>query len=231
MTITEMHLALDVAIDSIATLAYPGMEPEEKDIFLNRAIERFVKTRYSGYNPKNESVEQTQKRIDDIRTLVVRNASSNSAVTQLNASEWTYDLPDGTPDPKYFLLLRSNLLINKDECGNDTTGRRIFLRQVTHDQLEDFLDDPYHKPDFNEAFLLFEGNKIHIITNGLYDVEAINITYLTFPVQVNITTPTNCDLPEHTHQEIVDIAVRLYIAAVGDNDRFNTESQTIKEQE
>lgn len=231
MTITEMHLALDVAIDSIATLAYPGMEPEEKDIFLNRAIERFVKTRYSGSNIRGESLEQTQKRIDDVRTLIVRNTSSNSAVTQLNASEWTYALPDGTTDPKYFLLIGSNILIDRDECGNTVTGRKIFLRQVTHDQLEDFLDDPYHKPDFNEAFLLFEGNSIHIITNGQYSIEAINITYMTYPDKVDFLAPVNCNLPEHTHQEIVDAAVRLYIAAVGDNDRFNTESQTIKEQE
>lgn len=226
-----MHLAFDLAVDSIATLAYPGSEPEEKDMFINRAIERFVKTRYSGKNANEESVEETQKRIDDLRTLVVRNSTTNSAVTQLNASEWSYTLPDGTNDPKYFLLLRSNLLIDRDECGNAVTDRRILTKQITHDQLEVYLDDPFHKPDYNEALLLFEGNEIFIYTNGLYDITAFNITYLKYAAKVDSAAPVDCDLPEHTHQEIVDLAVRLYIAAVGDDNRFNIESKTITEQQ
>ena len=39
--------------------------------FLNEALDKFVKTRYSGINYKREGFEQSQKRIDDLRTLVV----------------------------------------------------------------------------------------------------------------------------------------------------------------
>lgn len=38
--------------------------------WLNKGLEKFWKTRYSGLNPKSTSFEQDQKRIDDLRTLV-----------------------------------------------------------------------------------------------------------------------------------------------------------------
>lgn len=38
--------------------------------FINEAIDKFYKTRYSGINSKNEAFEQSQKRIDDLRGLI-----------------------------------------------------------------------------------------------------------------------------------------------------------------
>jgi hypothetical protein len=38
--------------------------------FINEAIDKYYKTRYSGINFKQQGFEQTQKRIDDLRTLI-----------------------------------------------------------------------------------------------------------------------------------------------------------------
>lgn len=38
--------------------------------WLNRGLEKFWKTRYSGMNVKSTGFEQDQKRIDDLRTLI-----------------------------------------------------------------------------------------------------------------------------------------------------------------
>lgn len=38
--------------------------------FINEAIDKFYKTRYSGINFKAQGFEQTEKRIDDLRTLI-----------------------------------------------------------------------------------------------------------------------------------------------------------------
>ena len=43
----------------------------DTEYWLNQGLIRFVKTRYSGMNSKNEGVEQSQKRIDDLRKLLV----------------------------------------------------------------------------------------------------------------------------------------------------------------
>ena len=39
--------------------------------WLNKGLEKFWKTRYSGMNFKSTGFEQDQKRIDDLRTLVI----------------------------------------------------------------------------------------------------------------------------------------------------------------
>lgn len=72
MNITEMHRAFRIGLDKTTNLSLPDFLPEEIDFWLNSAIRKFVKTRYSGNNPKAEGFEQTQKRTDDLRTLVKR---------------------------------------------------------------------------------------------------------------------------------------------------------------
>lgn len=70
MTISELDTAILIQLDKTAGLELPHFEPEERVYWLNQGILRFYKQRYSGVNPKLESFEQTQKRIDDLRTLV-----------------------------------------------------------------------------------------------------------------------------------------------------------------
>lgn len=228
MTIAEMHLAFDRVADLVATNGYPGLEPEEKDYYINRAIERFIKTRYSGNNYKRESFEVSQKRIEDLRALVVRNLNTNTAVSQTGTNEFIYVLPDGTVDPKYFIIVGCNVVIDKDACGNNVPGgRSIIARQMTHDQKEVFLDDPYHTPNYDECLYLFEGNAVYIYTNGLYDVLEFNMQYMTYPVLVDINGPVDCNLPDHTHQEIVDEAVRLFVSNIADQVRTQIENNSI----
>ena len=70
MSISQFHSAFKLELDKTDSLNYVSFLPEEIDYWLTRAVNVFVKTRYSGVNPKGESFEQSQKRIDDLRTLV-----------------------------------------------------------------------------------------------------------------------------------------------------------------
>jgi hypothetical protein len=72
MTISEAHIAFKLELDKTSSLELPAYESEEIDFWLDNAQRKFVKTRYSGINFKGESFEQSQKRIDDLRTLVVQ---------------------------------------------------------------------------------------------------------------------------------------------------------------
>ena len=70
MNITEMHSAVRQELDKTTSLTTPDYLDEEIDFWLNRGIYKFVKTRYSGLNIKREGFEQSQKRMDDLHTLV-----------------------------------------------------------------------------------------------------------------------------------------------------------------
>jgi hypothetical protein len=233
MTIAEMHLAFALGYDSVATQGYPGFEVEEVDFFLNRAIERFVKTRYSGMNVLHQSFEDTQKRIEDLRTLVTNNTLSSGSIIPGTAhpNSFEYTLPDGTTDPKYYLMVSGMALIDRDECGVSVAGRRVIIYQITHDEYSTYLDDPFHRPSYDRVLILFEGNKIIFITDGSYNVTGFYMSYLRYATKVDLAGVVNCDLPEHTHQEIVDLAVRLCVAAVSNTERVQIETGQSLDQE
>jgi hypothetical protein len=72
MTIQEMHIAVNLGVQKIASFQVDNMLPQEIDHELNNAMERFIKLRYSTYGNKYQrGFEQSQKRIDDLRNLVV----------------------------------------------------------------------------------------------------------------------------------------------------------------
>lgn len=66
--------------------------------FINEAIDKYYKTRYSGINFKQQGFEQTQKRIDDLRTLIKTKVFSSDINEQDNT--YTVTLPSD-----YVLLL------------------------------------------------------------------------------------------------------------------------------
>jgi hypothetical protein len=96
MNIGEMHTALKLELDKSDSLNSISFEPEELDYWINKAIKRFVKTRYSGSNYKGAGFEQSQKRTDDLKSLVVfttLNLTSNSGINNRLKNSYSATLP------------------------------------------------------------------------------------------------------------------------------------------
>ena len=71
MTIQEMHIAVNLGIQKIASFQADNILPQEIDHELNIAMDRFIKQRYTPMGNKyQKGFEQSQKRIDDLRSLV-----------------------------------------------------------------------------------------------------------------------------------------------------------------
>ncbi len=98
MTLDELHQIFKLELDKTAALELPAFLVEEIDDWLNNAIRKFVKTRYSGINVKREAFEQSQKRTDDLRTLVreqtlictTGDVKPNSYIADLDSLSFTY---------------------------------------------------------------------------------------------------------------------------------------------
>src|ERR1035437_1889960 len=70
MTAQQFSDGIDLELDKVATLALPNLLPSEKEYFLNKAQDMFIKQRYGGNNSVRTSVEETQKRTDDLKALI-----------------------------------------------------------------------------------------------------------------------------------------------------------------
>ena len=71
MTVEEMHIAVNLGVQKIASFQADALLPEEIDYELNTAVRRFISQRYNTQGNKyRRGFEQSQKRLDDLRHLV-----------------------------------------------------------------------------------------------------------------------------------------------------------------
>lgn len=207
MTISEMHTAVKLGLDKSSALDIPSFESEEIDFWLNQAIRDFVKTRYSGVNPKQESFEQTQKRTEDLRSLIgTKSVLLNSA---------------GAAKPNSYRGSISNILDYWFTLGEEATitvdsvEKRVGVIQCGQDQYRQKIDDPYseHILHYGSAkpLRIFYGDFIELTTDGNYVAKTYHLIYLKEPTEVSLSGSTNCDLPEHAHDEIVRMAVNIML--------------------
>ena len=80
MTIQEMHIAVNLGVQKIASFQADSLLPEEIDYELNTAVRRFISQRYNKQGNKyRRGFEQSQKRLDDLRHLVEDYTTSTSS--------------------------------------------------------------------------------------------------------------------------------------------------------
>lgn len=190
--------------------------------FINEAIDKFYKTRYSGINFKAQGFEQTQKRIDDLRTLIKNNKYTEGSINKSDRNSYSVELPED-----YVLLLGDTAGIqpsNLNECW-ETNERGEYIIKYT-DTLESTIETldrqlgnslSEHKLKYCQArpLKLIQDNNVILYTDGNYKISEYQITYLAKPSKINSSNITNTeytDLPEHTHMEIVKMAIQIYLA-------------------
>lgn len=189
--------------------------------FINEAIDKFYKTRYSGINAKSEGFEQSQKRIDDLRNLI-KTASFTEEIIN-NGNIYTIELPED-----YVLMLGDVAGIlpteGNEQCWEmDEDGDYVVKRADTIEatienidrQLNNSLSEHLLKYCTARPLKLIQGNQVMLYTDGKYSIANYQITYLSKPLFLdssNISNTEYTSLPEHTHMEIVKMAVQLYLA-------------------
>lgn len=190
--------------------------------FINEAIDKFYKTRYSGINFKAQGFEQTQKRIDDLRTLIKNKKYTEGSINKSDRNSYYVELPED-----YVLLLGDTAGIqpsNLNECW-ETNERGEYIIKYT-DTLESTIETldrqlgnslSEHKLKYCQArpLKLIQDNNVILYTDGNYKISEYQITYLAKPSKIdssNITNLEYTDLPEHTHMEIVKMAIQIYLA-------------------
>lgn len=222
-------------------LSLAGKLPSDTIIsFINEAIDKFWKTRYSGLNYKQRGFEQDQKRTDDLRTLVTKHTYKDTDISKINQVEYTVTLPDD-----YVILLGDTAGISpadgvinncwdKDALGNykikysDTIEGTI----ETVDRIKENSLSEYHlKYTKAKPIRLIQDNTITLYTDGQYKVSEYTIEYLKKPSKVDLkTNPTDeyTDLPSHTHMEVVKLAVQLILATLPNYNVYSNEVNSME---
>lgn len=232
------------------------VKPKSVDIeyWLNRGLEMFCKTRYTGETQNGLGFEGNQKRIDDLRTLICTRTyelDENSYYVlkedgaKIKLYNRSYLLAENIPYEtilatstqsfalrlpiNYMFLLGDRVGITpanlNDPCIKMDSDCNIVMHhtdtiessiETVDRQLENSLSE--HRWRYNKArpLRLMRNNLIELLTDGNYIVNEYTITYLRKPQEIDIhKRPYDeyTDMPEHTHSEIVRLAVQLFLAS------------------
>lgn len=232
MTVAEMQSAVRLGLDKTSSFEYASFLTEELDFWLNEAQERFVKQRLYGNNYKQEKYDQSQKRVDDLRTLIRQsgNLTLNSSYLGSNIKEAV--LPVSLSDGPYMFYLNSSV---KDGVNNELqTGDTIPVELLSR-YTKDVVNNPYimrplvYLYNAYSSFYTSYVDMIAIVYGDEFIPTTCNVLYVRKPMKLVSGTPgtyeTNtCELPEHTHREIVAICVEMLIENI-ESPRVQTFSQ------
>jgi hypothetical protein len=209
MTIAQMHLAWRMQLDKSGSLELPSFLPEEIDFWLNAAANKFAKIRYTG-SDKGLGFEENLKRTEDLKTLIIDDDLIPVAGT-LRPNSWVCDA--SALDRKWFIL-GEEVDIHYTKLGEvNHSTKRQGVTQCTIDTYRSHIDDPYseHILHYEEAkpLRLVYQDYIELVTDGNYTITKYYIRFLRKPAEMSLVGSDNCDLPEHTHDEIVLMAVSM----------------------
>lgn len=213
MTILEMHTMCDLLLDKANS---PWFNSSEKDKFLNLAHAEFVETRYRQF----ELDERTRKEL----LPLVRKFTSATNVSSINLSGISG-----------FMFTLNLLAEFTKKCGTGT-----FITKVSPLQLDDEGEnelDPFNKSeDDNPTYIEYNNG-----TDNIVEVKSTNapkflfLKYLMMPTVVlldtaNPSNSVNSIMPEFTHEEIVNIAVRKMMATTEQQLNYQLQSNEINNQ-
>jgi len=193
MTRGEMHAHFKLLVDKADSAGAPLFLTAEIDKFLNIAQEKFVSKRAFGNNPRRTGVEEDQKRRDDLRNLIKHSSTPVSFATGEGAKPDSYTV--ALPEDYRHALQEEALLHN---------GKRVGVKPITYDRYNKVIDDPFNTPTSSSAYRIdFSGNTVLLISKS--QITHYYLTYLKQPSEIK--EGEDCELANHTHLEIVRMAV------------------------
>lgn len=210
MTIDDMHYDFKKKLNKLDSQKYRGLLIPEIDWTLNEAKDLYVKMIAKPRVKNHLGFEIGQRSIDDIRNIVVE---ESPIPVVLGVAL----IPDD-----YLFYITSYCMITKEGCSN-IKSHKTFIRQ--HD--DDFENSEFDKSSFEWRTVngVFNKDGVKLFSDD-FQVNELRMTYIkqmkyihnaqkfrngqyVLPSGTLLSGSQDCELPEHTHREIVDIAVLL----------------------
>ena len=223
MSIKEMHYDLDIKLNKVDSAQYKHLKVPEKDWILNEAILLYTKNIAQPRFSQVTGFELNQRNIDDIRTLVI----DNKPLPLVSNADGTYyvELPQD-----YLFYVASKVDLKKGKCLKHE------IRCTVRSHGDVFQASPFDNSSFEweDINITFYEKGIKIYTDKSFQIQNFLLDYVKKPRVVHnaedfspqgyrnlkgelLVGTSDCDLPEHTHSEIVDLAVLMITGDLANN--------------
>lgn len=102
------------------------------------------------------------------------------------------------------------------------TKTTVLNRFSQQDDIYRLLDDPFNVTYKDEPLTTIRDRSIDVYSSAIFLIESIKITYLRKPLNISLSLGSDCELPAHTHNEIVAMAASAILEQIGDP-RYKTQ--------
>jgi len=120
LNIADAHRAFRFGLDKMDGLNAPNFLPEEIDLLLNQAQERFIKQRYDNTNIKRTGFEQDEKRTEDLKEILESKILSPAALTYPSGKSAKNSAFFTLPSDNWFIIWEK-AYINCTTCNTTFT--------------------------------------------------------------------------------------------------------------
>jgi hypothetical protein len=241
MTVLEQHFDFDLKLDKIATQTKRDFSVAEVDWLLNEAQNVIIKRYYQGTNTTGTAFETTQKRIDDLSSLLIKYPIQPELIPTILDNN-IYEINLSTLAYPYWIFASGQVKVLVNDCV-----KLADLKLISHDDFSDPLKDPFNKSDKSEILFNF-GRASNISTNdfsrsSIYiypdtmQIISVRLNYLKKPSRINyggyayidgiVYPQQNCELPDLIHTELVDIAVQIAAGIIESPEYMQMKTQKV----
>lgn len=247
MTSEEMYYNAYVELNSFDQDNFPGeITTDDVTYYLNKAQNQWVKEHFDPTDPRRNGFEQSQRVADELKTLYVMNEELDAYYGGDNSGVAGYvsdvvDLPDDhmftvshrpeitrVLDPAHITVNTSGTdPVREVVSGEESRTSLEFSKVVQSDDIYQILYDPFNTTEPTGPIVTIGDNKIAIYTTDTFFVERVFLNYIKQPLEIifegsGASNNQDCELPEFTHNEIVDLAVKLFLQSRG---KFQSNNQ------
>lgn len=157
-------------------------------------------------------------------TPVAVTALSINSVYKVSGSGGLSHAGNPYNDGDYFLATDSTYVSNGGFAYLATTKRCGIVEATTDTYRDKYIDNPYSEHIFEnytaKPLRLFNNTSVELITDGNYGIYKYYIRYLKKPAIIEYGV-TDCDLPEHMHDEVVKLAATMILENI-ESPRYQT---------
>lgn len=207
--------------------------------WLNQAVLKFCKIRFSGSEPSVTSYEQTEKRTVDLLNLYTgKNFGANEM--EIQDTQPNFDLYNINYYTEYtasdvMFTLNEDVIIT-DNNGENATNTSVF--ECTSDnfmyRVNNCLTDFHYRHHKARPLRIKKPNGCLLLTDKKYKILSYTIGYLRYPEKITMENPLDeyDDFPDVILPEIIKMAAQMYIEnKIPEQQRYQTIVNEVNTQE
>lgn len=203
MTGAEMVNGFKFGYDKLDTLQLPNLLEAEVYLLLNQAQDSYQKLIWNYLSSKNKatrSFDSDTKRKEDLSKAV---SSVNIAVAGNSF----------TKPGDYFLSVSEIINISYPFNGS-TINKSVEPDMIDYDLKAKVKEakDPFYRPAKDKVYILNGNNVFEVFHNQATTILSMDLDYI--KILPRITAIQSCELSEHTHQEIINIAIIIALEGI-----------------